>query len=83
MRAIFASEALIFGIHIMSELKLSLNVLEIRDGKLKWIVLAAIQCRQANAMQRGKCYFKPQLNVATSSFPMEKTGVEIGKNLYN
>lgn len=58
---IFASEALFLGIFICLKLKLALSVLEISNGKLKWIVLAAIQCRQASAMQIGGKYLKSQL----------------------
>lgn len=68
---IFASGALFLGIFIRSEAELSLNVLEIRDGKLKWIVLAAIQCTPMQC-RGGECYLKPQLNAATSAFSMEK-----------
>lgn len=75
---IFASEALFLGIFIMSEAEAALNVLEIRDGKLKWIVLATIQCKQASAVQRGEMLFK-----ITTAFSMEKTGVGIGNNLHN
>lgn len=42
------------------------------------IFLWWLQFNACYAMQRGKCYLKPQLKVEISVFSMEKIGVGIG-----
>lgn len=81
---IFASEVLFLGVFMMSEAEALRNVLEIRDGKLKWMVLPEFSAagRPVQRSADGGMLFKITTECSNFCLFHREDGVGIGNNFH-